>query len=464
MPQAQNPSVLSSPSVLFGKPTKVYIETLGCAKNRFDSEVMLNSLLSGRYVYESEPQEAEVLILNTCAFLTEAVKESIDATLRFQEYKNKTPTKKIFVVGCMVERFQEELLKEFPEIDGVMGTSDYTKILTLVESALLGEERTSLLPSKPKYLWENYTPRKVLSTDLHYAYLKIAEGCNNQCTFCNIPKLRGKQRSRPACSIQEEFETLLNWGVKEVNLLSQDTSNWGKDFPKPEHLLNLVQNLLKPEKDFWLRILYSYPNDYPLELFSMMKEHPQLVSYVDMPFQHISDKVLKAMNRRITRSKIEKILDHGSQLLPNLAWRTTFIVGFPNETEQDFEELLQFVKLGRITHLGVFCYSDEDNIPSHRLGDPVPKKEKLLRRKLIMQAQQTVSLKKNQNQIGSVQKVLITGLESGKKGYKGRLASQAVDVDGLVFIPNGQAKIGEFKKVLITKAFPYDLEGEFVAS
>ena len=439
---------------------KVYIETLGCAKNRVDSEVMLNTLLESSYQFEPNPKKADVLILNTCAFLTEAVEESIDAVLRLSQKKDN-PEQKLVVVGCLVERYKEKLLAEMPEIDGLLGTSDYTKILELVEDLRTQEERTRIEPLKPSYNWNNYNPRKILSTEKHYAYLKIAEGCNNSCAFCNIPKLRGRQKSLPLEKVLAEYQGLLQRGIKEINLLSQDTSNWGKDLTPKDSLLNLIRTLLeKTQQDAWLRILYSYPNDYPLELFSLMRSGV-LTPYIDMPFQHIDDQVLKTMQRRISQQKIEAILEHGFAEVPNLAVRTTFIVGFPTETEQAFAKLLTLVERGLFEHVGVFCYSDEENIKSHALGDPIPKKEKLLRRKLIMEAAQKVSLAKNQAKLSQAHKVLIAGkLPDGS--YKGRLASQAVDVDGEVYVEGKGLDLGCFYPVLLQRAEPYDLFGKVV--
>ena len=442
--------------------TTIYIETLGCAKNRVDSEIMLGILNANSFAYTPDPEKAEVIILNTCAFLTSAVKESIDRILALSEYKETAQCLSLIVVGCLSERYREELLNEIPEIDGILGTSDYTKILSCVRSSLEETERRSYLAdSKPRYSMSNFEAVRLISTERSHAYLKISEGCSNMCSFCNIPFLRGAFSSRPIAHVVKDFKNMLETGIKEINIISQDSSSYGSDLPKDNNLKNLIQSLLDADSsEFWLRVFYSYPNRYPTELFQLMSQDSRLTKYVDMPFQHISDQVLKDMNRRISRNKIEKLLETALNIVPDIAFRTTFIVGFPTETDENFNELLQFVEQGWFQHIGVFCYSHEDNIRSKKFGDPIPQEIKEERRKLIMEAQQTVSLKKNLALIGTTMKVLVKGLSSETDLLlEGRSQFQGVDVDGVVYINEGDADAHKFTEVVITDAHPYDLIG-----
>lgn len=442
----------------------VYIETLGCAKNRVDSEIMLGTLLDNQFRHTQQPEEATVIIVNTCGFLTSAVNESIERVLDLAEYKQTGACKKVIVAGCMSERFKEsDFLEEFPEVDGVIGTSDYTKILSCVNHALEEEERRSYFEQKTSYSENNLTVNRALSTR-HYAYLKIAEGCSNMCSFCNIPKLRGFFQSRSIEGIKNEFVQLVDSGIKEINLISQDSSSYGYDLSKDSQLYPLVQTLLESsDQDFWLRTFYSYPNRYPVELFRLMKEDPRLVPYVDMPFQHYADPVLKRMNRKITGGEIDRLIEQGLEINPEIAFRTTFIVGFPDETEQDFRQLVDFVERGYFQHIGVFTYSHEDNIASAKYGDTIPEEVKEERRDILMSAQQRISLKKNQSQVGQIQKVLLEGVsQETDLLLQARNKYQGVDVDGVVLINEGNANPGEFHNVEIIEAHPYDLVAKII--
>ncbi|MGK0288747.1 MAG: ribosomal protein S12 methylthiotransferase [bacterium] len=441
--------------------TSIYIETLGCAKNRVDSEIMLGTLLNNSFTYAKAVEDANVIILNTCGFLTEAVNEGINRILELAEYKQQGSCEKLIVAGCMSERYRDSLLEEIPEVDGLVGTSDYSEILSVVRNALERDERRSYLLKKPKYNAESLNNDRVLSTQPHYAYLKIAEGCSNMCSFCNIPKLRGLFQSRGIQSINQDFQKLLQKGVKEINLISQDSSSYGIDRKDDANLLRLVQTLLENEQqDFWLRTFYSYPNRYPKELFQLMKQDQRLVNYIDMPFQHIADPVLKKMNRKITRKEIEGLMESAFATVPDLSFRTTFIVGFPNETEKDFQELLSFVQKGYFEHIGVFSYSHEDNIASNVMGDLVPDEVKEERRAVLMEAQKQILEKKNQSRIGKTYQVLVEGLSSESDLLlQGRTQYQGIDVDGVVLINEGEAVAGQFHPVTITEAHPYDLIG-----
>lgn len=444
--------------------TRFYIKTLGCAKNRVDSEIMLGTLLQHDYEYVEEPQDAEVIIINTCGFLTSAVNESIETILGLAELKETGSCKKLVVAGCMVERYRENILDEIPEIDAILGTSDFTEIFSCIQGALDEDDRRSWLAEKPDYAAANNEASRVLSTERHYAYLKVSEGCSNMCSFCNIPKLRGNFRSRPIPHILNEFKQFLKWNIKEINMISQDSSSYGFDLPKEHNLLQLTEQILRSsDEDFWLRIFYSYPNRYPLELVELMKKDSRLVKYMDMPFQHVSDAVLKDMNRKISKDRILEILDQSLEQLPELAVRTTFITGFPTETEKNFQELLELIQQGYFEHVGVFTYSHEDNIHSARFGDPIPQEVKDERRKILMEAQQEVQYRKNKEKIGTTMRVLIEGLsDETDLLLQGRSQFQGVDVDGVVLINEGEANQGEFRDVEITEAHPYDLVGRIL--
>ncbi|PCI28278.1 MAG: 30S ribosomal protein S12 methylthiotransferase RimO [SAR324 cluster bacterium] len=442
----------------------VYIETLGCAKNRVDSEIMLGTLLDHQFQYAPNPEDAMVIIVNTCGFLTSAVNESIERILSLAEYKQTGACQKLIVAGCMSERFRDSLLKEMPEVDGLIGTSDYTQILSCVNHALEEGERRSYFEKHPSYSPKNQLSNRVLSTNKHYAYLKVAEGCSNMCSFCNIPKLRGYFQSRPIADIKREFQQLLSSGIKEINLISQDSSSYGWDLGKESLLLPLVRELLETgEQDFWLRTFYSYPNRYPLELFHLMKEDARLVPYVDMPFQHFADPVLKKMNRKITGAEIEKLVNYALKQKEDIAFRTTFIVGFPDETEEDFRQLLRFVEKGYFQHIGVFTYSHEDNIVSAKYGDTIPEALKQERRSILLEAQQKISFEKNRSQVGQIQKVLVEGVSNETDLLlQARNQFQGVDVDGVVLINEGEVSAGQFCDVEIVEAHPYDLVARIV--
>ena len=442
-------------------PEKIYLETLGCAKNRVDSEIMLGILTANSFLHTERPEDADVIIVNTCAFLTASVSESVERIIELG--KNKAPEtgrcRSLVVAGCMSERYREKILDELPEADAIIGTSDYTQILPCVRSALEEKERRSYLSDKPRYSMNNSGADRIMTTGRHYTYLKISEGCSNNCSFCNIPLLRGTFSSRPIKHVVHEFKAMIANGAREINIISQDSSSYGADLNKEQNLLNLVRALLdSTDEFFWLRIFYSYPNTYPRELFKIMSEDPRLVPYIDMPFQHASDKVLKDMSRRVTRSKIERLIDEALTLVPDLAIRTTMIVGFPTETDEDFGELEDFVEKGYLSHMGVFEYSHEDNIRSAKFGDPVPAAVKSSRKKKLMKIQQGISMKRNLRYVGTKMQVLVSGVSSESDLLlEGRTKYQAVDVDGVVLINEGIAKAGDFTEVEISEAHPYDL-------
>ena len=443
---------------------KIYIETLGCSKNRVDSEVMLNTLESQGFDITIDPKIAEVIIVNTCAFLTAASEESISRILDLSDLKSKGNCEKLIATGCLTQRYKESLFNEIPELDGLLGSNGFEKIPKLINSIYEGKFNSQIfLNRKPHY--EHYEKiNKIKTTASHFAYVKIAEGCSNMCSFCNIPLLRGNFSSRTINSITNEITHLTNKGVKEINLISQDTSSYGIDLKDNKSGLDaLLRNITKIEGDFWVRLFYCYPNTFNSEALQIISSDKRFCRYLDMPLQHVNNTVLKAMNRKIDRKKIENKINEITKFLPNAAWRTTFIVGFPNETEEAFKELLEFVSEGHFQHIGIFMYSHEDNIRSAKLGDPIPNTVKRERRNQLMEAQQKISYRKNKEFIGGKIKILVDGVSKETDLLlQGRTEFQGPDVDGIVYINKGIASPGNFYNVEITEAYPYDLVGHVV--
>ena len=442
---------------------RVYLETLGCSKNRVDSEIMLASLQNQGYELTMTPDSAEVIIVNTCAFLTEASEESINRILDLSDFKSSGNCEKIVATGCLTQRYQDSLAEQIPELDGLLGSNGFEQIPELVRSMYEGSGHLqAFLKQKPHYKQFEEQSR-TQTTPYHYTYLKVAEGCSNMCSFCNIPALRGNFSSRTVNSIITEISNLIEKGVKEINLISQDISSYGKDFNDNTELATLLKNISEIEGDFWIRLFYCYPNSFTDETMEVIADDNRFCRYLDMPFQHINNEVLKAMNRKIDRRQIENKMQEIRTHLPNLAWRTTFIVGFPTETEERFQELLEFVSAGHFQHVGVFLYSHEDNIRSAKWGDPVPNALKHERRNQLMEAQQKVSIQKNESWIGEKMKVLVDGVSAESDLLlQGRSEYQGPEVDGLVYINEGTARPGTFHTVEISKAYEYDLIGRIV--
>lgn len=441
----------------------VYLETLGCEKNRVDSEIMLATLKKEGFHLTTEPAEAQVIVVNTCAFLTSASQESIDRILTLSDYKAKGQCEKLVATGCLTQRYQGGLLEEIPELDGMLGSSDFFRIPFLIAQLYENPQHPQILINKKPHYTQYEQQAKLQSTAQHFAYLKIAEGCSNMCSFCNIPALRGGFSSRSIPSIVEELQEMLATGVREINLLSQDTSSYGKDLADDVHLATLLRSISAVEGDFWLRLFYAYPNTFSEEALEIMAADPRFCRYLDMPFQHINDLVLRKMNRKITQKKIREKMAQVKKYMPDLAWRTTFIVGFPTETEENFEELYQFVAEGHFDHLGVFTYSDEDNIRSAKWGDPIPNTLKRERKERLLALQQKISLRKNEAHVGKRLKVLVDGIsEESDLLLQGRSQYQGAKVDGLVYINQGNAIPHQFNTVEITEAHPYDLVGRLV--
>lgn len=443
---------------------RIYLETLGCAKNRVDTEIMMGALQQNGYKLTMRPDKAEVIVVNTCGFLSSASQESVNRILELNDYKQTGNCQKLVATGCLTQRYQTEMLTEIPELDGILGSSDFVKIPQLLNEMYEHPGQPAvLIKSKPHYT-QYQSVQRVRSTESHVAYVKVSEGCSNMCSFCNIPSLRGYFSSRPIASIVEEIQSLVEQNVKEINIISQDTSSYGFDLKDGSNLAGLVKAISQIKGGFWVRLFYVYPNTLTREALEIMAADPRFCPYLDIPFQHISDHVLKDMNRRITQLEIREKMRMIQSIWPNVVLRTTFIVGFPTETAADFEELLDFVHEGHFEHVGVFTYSHEDNIRSAKFGDPIPPEVKQERKNRLMEAQREVSLARNEARIGQRMEVLLDGysqetdlLLQGRSNFQGR------EVDGLIYINEGEGIAGEFHQVEITEAHPYDLVGRIVS-
>ena len=433
---------------------KVGMVSLGCAKNRVDSEVILGTLKEAGYEIVSDPAEAEIIFVNTCGFIEPAKEESIEAIFEMAKYKEKGRLQKLFVTGCLAQRYIDDLYREMPEVDGFMGVADYTRLLEMMQEAEAG--------GRPRYVCDGerfFHAERVLTTPAYSAYVKISDGCDNRCSYCAIPLIRGPYHSRPFDSIVEECRELAARGVTEITLIAQDTSRYGNDFPEGKLLLpELLEAVSAIEGVHWVRALYCYPELIDDELLAVMKEEPKVCSYLDIPLQHINDKVLREMNRRgdgaLIRGLYRKIRGLGG-----FALRTTLIAGFPGETEEEFQELLQFVQACPFDRLGVFAYSEEEGTPAAARQDQVPMRVRKAREGKIMRAQQKISRAFNESRIGSVCEVLVEGREENGL-YYGRSQWEAPETDGKVYIKLAEGlQEGSFVRVRITDAQDYDITG-----
>ncbi|MCE1228281.1 MAG: 30S ribosomal protein S12 methylthiotransferase RimO [Firmicutes bacterium] len=439
--------------------TKVGFISLGCPKNLVDSEVMLGHLKLKGFTLTRQMEEAEVLVVNTCGFIDSAKKESIDSILEAASMKEKGACRKLVVAGCMVERYRDALLADMPEIDAVLGTRDIEHIAEIIgaHDRLFEPERD------PAYLYNETSPR-LLTTPKATAYLKISEGCDHTCAFCAIPAIRGPQRSRSIDSIVAEARRLVDQGVLEISLVGQDTTDFGRDLGHRDGLEKLVRALGKVEGLPWFRIHYSYPNRTTDGLLRAMAETPNCVKYLDMPLQHADAQVLKTMARGGDAASFLKLIERARRLVPGLALRSNFIVGFPGETPEAFQTLQDFIQEAQFDHVGVFTYSLEEGTPAFELGDPVPSRTKESRKRKLLEAQQKISRAKNQAKVGQVLEVLIEGVhDETDLVLKGRHQGQAPEVDGNVLIVGGEPQVGAIQPVKITQGHAYDLVGEVVS-
>jgi ribosomal protein S12 methylthiotransferase len=426
----------------------IHIITLGCSKNLVDSEYLLHQFQSnGHQVYHDGTNvDADVVILNTCGFILDAKEESINSILHHIELKKKGKIKKIIVMGCLSERYMSELKTELPEVDGFFGVWDHQQIVQAVGA---------------KFYHELVNDR-FITTPSHYAFLKISEGCNRNCAFCAIPGIRGSQRSRSPEDLLEEAQNLAGKGARELILIAQDLTSYGKDLNSKKMLPELLEKLSTIDNIEWLRMHYAYPTGFPARVIDSMATNPKICNYLDIPIQHINNRILESMNRGHDRAKLEKLLYDLRSRVPEVAIRTTLLVGYPGETEAEFEELYSFVKGFRFERLGVFPYSHEEDTPAASLKDDIPKEVKQSRADRIMELQQQISLEKNENKIGQTFKVLIDREEAGY--FIGRTEHDAPEVDNEVLIGKHKSlSVGEFAKVHITGASEFDLEGKVVS-
>jgi ribosomal protein S12 methylthiotransferase len=438
----------------------VYFVSLGCVKNRVDTEVMLGVAGRDGWRIVDGADEAEVIVVNTCGFIGEAKKESIDTILEMAEYKRIGACKKLVVTGCLAQRYAADLAAKIPEIDHLLGSSDMLKI----ERVLAGEAERMLVGNPADWLLQASDPR-LLTQSRASAWLKIAEGCNRTCAFCVIPQIRGAQRSRSADDIVAEAEHLAAAGVIELNLVSQDTVAWGRDRPPAERmaLTDLVRRVADVPGIRWVRLFYLYPETIDDGLVDLLAHHPRVVPYVDMPLQHASDAMLKRMRRGHGRDRQRRVVERLRQRVPGLAFRTAFIVGHPGETQQDFDELCAFVEWAQFEHAVVFRYSDEETCAANAMSDKVSPLVAANRARKLMALQRRIAREKNRALLGHELDVLVEGAsEEHDFVMKGRHAGQAPDIDGSVYLSEGEAHAGEMRRVRIVQASDWDLVGELL--
>lgn len=434
--------------------------SLGCDKNLADSETMLGMLASRGYQIVDEEEKADVIIVNTCCFIHDAMEESIETILQMAEYKKSGSLKALIVTGCMAERHREEITKEIPEVDAVLGTASYGHILDAVDEALKGHSYLMMEPLDTLPIIETH---RLVTTGGHYAYLKIAEGCDKHCTYCIIPKLRGNFRSVPMDHLIKEAEQLAADGVKELILVAQETTLYGKDLYGEKKLPELLHKLCQISGIRWIRILYCYPEEITEELIQTMKEEPKICHYLDLPIQHASDGILKRMGRRTSKEELVHIISRLREEIPDITLRTTLITGFPGETQEQHEELMDFVDEMEFDRLGVFTYSPEEGTPAASMPDQIEESIKEDRRAELMELQQEIAFEQAENMIGKEVLVMIEGKVADENAYVGRTYKDAPNVDGLIFV-NTDAELmsGDFAKVKVTGACEYDLIGELM--
>jgi ribosomal protein S12 methylthiotransferase len=438
---------------------KIYMESLGCSKNLIDAEIMLGLLKTYGYQITEQIEEATIAVINTCGFIESAKEESIERILAAAGHK-KASLKKLVVTGCLSERYHQELLDEMPEIDGMLGTGRLEEIADVLENVM--KEQRELRVGQIDHPY-NEKLKRVRTSASHMAYVKISDGCNHYCAYCIIPKLRGPYRSRKIESIVSEVKTLADEGVKEIILIAQDTTSYGVDRAGCYELPELLRELEKIDGIHWVRLMYCYPERMTRELLTVMQQSSKICAYLDLPIQHSEDRILKRMNRKTTHADIVSVIDLARNMIPGIILRTTLIVGFPGETEAEFEALKSFVKQMQFDKLGVFTYSQEEDTPAALFEDQIPQDVKERRQQELMQVQQTVSKMLQRAKIGSVMDVLVEELldQTGDTfQYAARTRGDAPEIDGLVYVASNRVlQTGAFAKVLITDAMEYDLMG-----
>ena len=434
--------------------------SLGCDKNLVDSEVMLGLLDKKGYLIVDSEEDADIIVVNTCCFIHDAKEESIQTILEMAEYKKEGKLKALIVTGCLAQRYQQEIIDEIPEVDAVLGTSSYDHIVEAVEEALAGNghvvlEDVDALP----YVKE----KRLVTTGGHYAYMKIAEGCDKHCTYCIIPKLRGNYRSVPMEKLLAEAKALADQGVKELILVAQETTVYGKDLYGEKSLHKLLRELCKISKIQWIRILYCYPEEIYDELIQTIKEENKVCHYLDLPIQHASDAVLKRMGRKTSKAQLVEIIEKLRKEIPDISLRTTLITGFPGETQEQHEELKDFVDEMEFDRLGVFTYSPEEDTPAATMTEQIPEEVKEDRQAELMELQQEIAFDLAEDMVGREVLVMIEGKVADENAYVGRTYKDAPNVDGLIFINTDEELMsGDFARVRVTGALEYDLIGELI--
>lgn len=439
---------------------KILFISLGCDKNLVDTEVMLGMLASRGYEMTNDEQEADIIVINTCCFIHDAKEESIQNILEMAEYKKNGSAKALIVTGCMAERYRQEILDEIPEVDEVLGTTAYDRILDAVDAALAGQHEVMTADLDALPLPET---KRLVTTGGHFAYLKIAEGCDKHCTYCIIPKIRGNFRSVPMERLLKEAQDLAEQGVKELILVAQETTLYGKDLYGEKSLPKLLRELCKISGIRWIRILYCYPEEITDELIQVMKEEPKICHYLDLPIQHANDTILKRMGRRTSKQELIDIVQKLRKEIPDICLRTTLITGFPGETQEQHEEVMEFIDTLEFDRLGAFTYSPEEDTPAATFEDQIDEEVKEDRQADIMELQQEIAFDKAEDMIGREVLVMIEGKVADENAYVGRTYRDVPNVDGLIFINTDVELIsGDFAKVKVTGALDYDLIGELM--
>jgi ribosomal protein S12 methylthiotransferase len=441
---------------IYSMKETVCLVSLGCSKNLVDSEVILGLLSREEYSLTTDPSTAQILIVNTCSFIEDATKEAIETILQLSHYKKEGRCRLLVVSGCLPQRYGKILEKELPEVDLFVGTGDFQNLPQILSR----KQRVKSFLSKSSFLYDERTPR-ILSTPAYLAYLKIAEGCSNACTFCTVPRIRGPYRSRKLRSVLDEAKRLAEQGVQEIILIAQDTTAYGRDLRDGSNLEKLLEDLVNVGGLRWIRILYSYPkaSHFTKGLLELIAQEKKICPYLDLPIQHIDDEILRRMGRRSRNHEIRSLLHRIKNALPGVSLRTSLIVGFPGEGKSHFKALCDFVKEIQFDHLGVFKYSSEEGTRASRLSDSVPGSVKEERLRTLMGLQKKISLKKYHKMVGKRMEVLVEGPDGQKGILRGRLQTQAPEIDGCVFL-EGKAKPGNWVEARIIQALPYDLVGQ----
>lgn len=448
------------PFSAYYKIMNILFISLGCDKNLADSEEMLGLLTAEGHSIVNDESQADAVIINTCCFINDAKEESVDTILEMAELKKSGQIKALIVTGCMAQRYKQEITDEIPQVDAILGTTSYMDIISALNDAMQGRAYSSFRDID--YLPED-APKRIVTTGGHYGYLKIAEGCDKHCTYCIIPKLRGNFRSIPMERILKEAGDMAETGVKELILVAQETTVYGTDIYGEKRLHVLLKELCKIPGIVWIRLLYCYPEEIYDDLISVMKSEDKICHYLDLPIQHASDRILKRMGRRTSHSELVNIIEKLRREIPDIVLRTSLISGFPGETQENHEELMNFIDEMEFDRLGVFCYSPEEGTPAEQMPDQIPEEVKEERRDELMELQQEISAELGERRIGQELYAMVEGAISGESAYIARTYGDAPKVDGYIFIQTGELLMtGDFVKVRVTGALEYDLIGELV--